>query len=90
METELGVFVGKDLGLAGPEGVSYLETVGGVGGAKFAGLNEECEKSGDEQEQGNRMRRREAAHWFLWYVRRHTLVFSRCRGFRVIVSSRNA
>jgi len=56
MESELGVFVGKDLGLACPEGVSYLQAVGGVGGAKFAGLDEEGEESGEKQEQGNRMR----------------------------------
>jgi hypothetical protein len=76
MEAELGVFVGKDLGLACPERVSYLETVGGVGGAEFAGLDEEGEESGDEQEQGNRMRGSEAEHCSLWYLRRQALVSS--------------
>jgi hypothetical protein len=56
VKSELGVFVGKDLGLACPEGVSYLQAVGGVGGAKLAGLDEEGEESGDEQEQGKRTR----------------------------------
>ncbi len=76
MESELGVFVGKDLGLACPKGVSYLQAVGGVGGAKLAGLDEEGEESGDEQEQGNRMRGSEAEHCSLWYLRRQALVFS--------------
>ncbi len=76
MKSELGVFVGKDLGLACPERVSYLQTVGGVGGAKLAGLDEEGEESGDEQEQGNRMRGSEAGHCFLWYLRRQAFVFS--------------
>src|SRR5258707_6194728 len=74
VKSELGVFVGKDLGLARPEGVSYLQTVSGVGGAEFAGLDEEGEESGKEEEQGDRMRGSEATHWSLWYLRRQALV----------------
>jgi hypothetical protein len=62
VKAELGVFVGEDLGLACPEGVGYLQAVGGVGGAKLAGLDEEGEEGGDEKEQGNRMGGSEARH----------------------------
>ena len=72
VKSELWVFVGKDLGLACPEGVSYLQTVRGVGCAKFAGLDEEGEKSGDKEEQGNWRRESGAEHWSLWYVRHDT------------------
>ena len=63
MKSELRVFARKDLGLARPEGMRDLETVGGVGGAEFAGLDEEGEEGGDEQEQEYWMRGN-AAHWF--------------------------
>jgi hypothetical protein len=62
VESELGVFVGKDLGLGCPEGVSYLQAVGGVGCAELAGLDEEGEESGDKQEQGDWRRGSEAGH----------------------------
>src|SRR5580704_2245779 len=35
VKSELGIFVGKDLRLACPERVSYLQAMGGVGGAEF-------------------------------------------------------
>jgi hypothetical protein len=50
VKPELGIFVGEDLRLACPERVGYLETMGGVGGAEFAGLDQESEESGDKQE----------------------------------------
>jgi hypothetical protein len=62
VKAKLGVFVGKDLGLACPKGVGYLEAVSGVGGAELAGLDKERRESGDEQEQGNRVGRSEAEH----------------------------
>jgi hypothetical protein len=68
VESELRIFAGKDLGLRCPEGMSYLKAVGGVGGTKLAGLDEEGEESGDKQEQGDRMRGCEAEHWSPWYV----------------------
>ena len=70
MKSELGVFVGKDLGLSCPKGVSYLQAVCGVGGAEFAGLDEEGEESGDEEEQGDWIGGSEAEHCSLWYLRR--------------------
>jgi hypothetical protein len=62
VKAELGVFVGKDLGLACPERVSYLQAVRGIGGAELAGLDKERRESGDEQEQGNRVGGSEAEH----------------------------
>jgi hypothetical protein len=62
VKPELGVFVGKDLRLTRPEGVGYLQTVGGVGGAELAGLDEEGEESSDEEEQRDWIRGSEAAH----------------------------
>jgi hypothetical protein len=50
VKSEVRILIRKDLRLAGPEGVSYLETLGGVRSAEFTGLDEEGEKSGDEQE----------------------------------------
>ena len=75
VKSKLRVFVGKDLGLASPEGVSYLQPVSSVGCAKFAGLDEEGEKSGDKEEQGNWRRESGAEHWSLWYLRRQAFVF---------------
>jgi hypothetical protein len=69
MEAELGVFVGEDLGLACPEGMSHLQAVGGVGCAKLAGLDEEGKESSDKEKQGDRVRGSEAEHCSLWYVR---------------------
>src|SRR5258708_26935271 len=79
VEAELGVFVGEDLGLVCPEGVSYLQAVGGVGGAEFAGLNEEGEERGNEQEHGDWVGGNEAGHEPLWYLRRQAPVFSPVR-----------
>jgi len=62
VEPELGIFIGKDLGLAGPEGMRHLETVGGVGGAELTGLDEEGEESRDEKEQENGTCGSEMAH----------------------------
>jgi hypothetical protein len=62
VESELRVFVGEDLGLSCPKGVSYLQAVCGVGCAELAGLDEEGEESGDKQEQGDWMRGSEAGH----------------------------
>jgi hypothetical protein len=67
VESELRVFLGKDLGLVSPKGVGYLQAVRGIGCAKLAGLDEKGKECGDEQEQGNRMRRSKAEHWSLWY-----------------------
>src|SRR5258705_9813706 len=77
VKSELGVFVRKDLGLARPEGVSYLQTVSGVGGAELAGLDEEGEESGEEEEQRDRMRGSEATHWCLWHLRRQAWCWGR-------------
>jgi hypothetical protein len=61
-ESELRVFIGKNLGLSCPEGVSDLQAVRGVGCAELARLDEEGEESGDKQEQGDWMRGSEAGH----------------------------
>jgi hypothetical protein len=61
-ESELRVFIGKDLGLSCPEGVSYLQAVRGVGCAELAGLNEEGEEGGNKQDQEDWMRGSEAGH----------------------------
>ena len=81
VQAELRIFVGKDLRLAGPKRVSYLQAVGGVGGAKLAGLDEEGEETCDEQEQVDRMI--EAAHWSIWYFRRWALTCLRRTELRV-------
>jgi hypothetical protein len=62
MEPEVRVFVGKDLGLAGPEGMRHLQPVGRIRGTQFPGLDEEGEETRDQQEQKERTRK-----WPKWH-----------------------
>jgi hypothetical protein len=50
MDAELGIFLGEDWWLGGPQRVRRLEAVHGVGGAELAGLNDEGDESGDEKQ----------------------------------------
>ena len=50
VQSKLRIFIGKDLGLAGPEGMGDLQPVHRVRCAKLAGLDQEGEQAGNQQE----------------------------------------
>ena len=56
MYSEVRILVRKYLWFACPKGMRYLQPMSGVG-IEFARLDEEGEKCGDKQEQGNRIRK---------------------------------
>ncbi len=47
-ETELGIFIGKDLRLRGPEPVRGLQPVHGIGSAEFSRLHNEGQQRGNQ------------------------------------------
>src|ERR1035441_5353426 len=55
VQAELGILVGEDLWLRGPEPVRGLESVHGVGSAEFARLHDEGEQGGGQAQEKKRI-----------------------------------
>ena len=68
MQSELRIFVRKDLGFTRPQRMRHLEPKRGIGRAKLARLNEESEQRRDKQEQAERARRNETEHCYPSYL----------------------
>jgi hypothetical protein len=52
---EFGKFVGKDLWLPSPPGVRRLQAMGGVGGPQLSRLHHDCDQSGCQGKQEERV-----------------------------------